>query len=168
MRFELLDKVLSADGERIVAVKRVSLAEEYLADHFPTFPVLPGVMMLEAATQACGWVMRLRTNFERPVVVLKEAKNVKYGHFVAPGQGLRVEAERVSGDEVSGSFKVVGVVERGEGLGEKAAFTARLEVVCFRPGEKSPALAHLDGPLAAHARRRWALIAPSEAANLPV
>ena len=35
-------------------MKYVSLAEEYLADHFPTFPVLPGVMMLEAITQAAG------------------------------------------------------------------------------------------------------------------
>lgn len=162
MRFELLDKVLSVDAERIVAVKRVSLAEEYLADHFPTFPVLPGVMMLEAATQACGWLLRLRTAFALPVVALKEARNVKYGHFVPPGSGLRVEAERVSGDEASGQFKVLGVVELGDGIGEKTAFTARLEVVCFRPGEKCATLSHLDGPLTAHVRRRWEMIAPCE------
>ena len=50
MKFNLIDKVESLSADKIVAVKYVSLAEEYLADHFPTFPVLPGVMMLEAAT----------------------------------------------------------------------------------------------------------------------
>ncbi|MHC4677202.1 MAG: hypothetical protein ACYTEK_00745 [Planctomycetota bacterium] len=43
MRFILIDKVVSLEpGRRIKAVKNVSLSEEYLADHFPTFPVLPG------------------------------------------------------------------------------------------------------------------------------
>jgi 3-hydroxyacyl-[acyl-carrier-protein] dehydratase len=47
MRFTLLDRILQLDpGSRIVAVKNLSLAEEYLADHFPRFPVMPGVLML--------------------------------------------------------------------------------------------------------------------------
>ena len=54
MKFNLLDKIESISDARIVAVKHVSLAAEYLADHFPRFPVLPGVMMLEALTQAAG------------------------------------------------------------------------------------------------------------------
>ena len=60
MKFNLIDKVESITDEKIVAVKYVSLAEEYLADHFPTFPVLPGVMMLEALTQAAGWLLHRR------------------------------------------------------------------------------------------------------------
>jgi 3-hydroxyacyl-[acyl-carrier-protein] dehydratase len=45
MRFGFVDNIVELTrGERIVAVKAVSLAEEYLADHFPTFPVLPGVL----------------------------------------------------------------------------------------------------------------------------
>ena len=48
MRFILIDKVISLQaGKEIKAIKGVSLAEEYLADHFPTFPVLPGVLLLE-------------------------------------------------------------------------------------------------------------------------
>lgn len=171
MKFELLDKVLQASETRVVGVKHVSLAEEYLADHFPTFPVLPGVMMLEAATQACGWVMQIRSNFAKPIVVLKEAKNVKYGHFVAPGQALRVEAEWVKGDGSSGVFKVNGVVELGgvgEGKGEKSAFTARLEVTYFSLTEKNPALGHLDDGLLRHVKNRWTVIAPTGAAKVSV
>ena len=52
MRFDLVDAVLERGGERIVTVKNVTAAEEYLGDHFPGFPILPGVMMLEAMVQA--------------------------------------------------------------------------------------------------------------------
>ena len=56
MKFLLLDRICSFEaGKQLTAVKNVSLAEEYLADHFPEFPVLPGVFMLEAATQAGAW-----------------------------------------------------------------------------------------------------------------
>ena len=48
MKFNLVDQVLEKSKDHIVTVKQVSQAEEYLADHFPTFPILPGVMMLEA------------------------------------------------------------------------------------------------------------------------
>ncbi len=45
VKFELIDRIVElTPRERIVTVKAVSLAEEYLADHFPTFPVLPGVL----------------------------------------------------------------------------------------------------------------------------
>ena len=85
MKFNLVDKVEQLTSERIVTVKYVSLAEEYLADHFPTFPVLPGVLMLESATQSAAWLFHHRSGFSKSVAVLKEAKNVKYGTFVAPG-----------------------------------------------------------------------------------
>ncbi len=50
MRFVLIDRILDVQrGESLVAVKNLSLAEEYLSDHFPGFPVMPGVLMLEAS-----------------------------------------------------------------------------------------------------------------------
>src|SRR5439155_12580868 len=93
VKFNLIDRIEQLSDDRIVAVKYVSLAEEYLADHFPTFPVLPGVMMLEAVTQAAAWLLHHRQDFAKSMAVLKEARNVKYGSFVAPGNFLRVEVE---------------------------------------------------------------------------
>ena len=52
MRFDLIDRVLECETDRIVAAKNVTMAEEYLGDHFPGFAVLPGVFMLETMVQA--------------------------------------------------------------------------------------------------------------------
>ncbi|MGA2173288.1 MAG: hypothetical protein ABSG82_09830 [Sedimentisphaerales bacterium] len=59
MRFILIDKIVELEaGRRIKTVKCVTLAEEYLADHFPTFPVLPGVLLLEGLIESASWLVR--------------------------------------------------------------------------------------------------------------
>lgn len=158
MKFNLIDKVEQLTDTRIVGVKYVSLAEEYLADHFPTFPVMPGVMMLEAITQAAGWLLHVRTDFAKSIVVLKEAKNVKYGHFVAPGNFLRVDVELLKTTETGATFKAAGSV------GDAQALSARVELAQFNLGEKQPDLAGLDARLQEHNRKRWELIRPSSVA----
>jgi 3-hydroxyacyl-[acyl-carrier-protein] dehydratase len=163
MKFNLLDKIESISDTRIVAVKHVSLAEEYLADHFPTFPVLPGVMMLEALTQAAAWLLHRRSGFGKSMAVLKEARNVKYGNFVAPGNHLRVEVEFMKETEAGASFKAGGTVN-----GAATAVAARIEIAYFNLGDKQPQLAELDARLIEHHRRRWELVAPRETASAAV
>lgn len=155
MKFELLDKVTYLDATRIVAVKNVALAEEYLADHFPTFPVLPGVMMLEALTQASGWLLHHRRGFAKSVVVLKDARNIRYGQFVAPGSTLVVESEFTKDTDTGASFKVVGKVD------QEQALSGRLELAYFDLAEKNESMASLDDRLRQHTRSRWAVLAPS-------
>lgn len=153
MKFNLIDKIQHLDGEKIVAVKHVSLAEEYLADHFPTFPVLPGVMMLEAITQAAGWLLHHRRGFSRSMAVLKEAKNVKYGRFVAPGDWLTVEIQFVKDTDPGGAtFKATGLV------GPATAVSARIELAYFDLGEKQPELSRLDAELKRHTQKRFDLL----------
>jgi 3-hydroxyacyl-[acyl-carrier-protein] dehydratase len=109
MRFTLIDRIVELEpGVKITAVKSLSLAEEYLADHFPRFPVMPGVLMLEAMTQAGAWLIRARDDFAHSMVVLKQAANVKYGQFVQPGQTLTVTAEVVADSERETKFKATG------------------------------------------------------------
>jgi 3-hydroxyacyl-[acyl-carrier-protein] dehydratase len=152
VKFNLIDRIEHLSGERIVAVKYVSLAEEYLADHFPTFPVLPGVMMLEAITQAATWLLHHRTGFGKSMAVLKEARNVKYGTFVAPGQALRVEVDFMKQTGTGAAFKASGFV------GDSLAVQARVELAYFNLGERQPELANLDDRLAQHNRTRWAVL----------
>jgi len=153
VKFNLVDKIEQLAGERIVVVKNVSMAEEYLADHFPTFPVLPGVMMLEVAVQAAGWLLHHRTNFARSMAVLKEARNVKYGQFVAPGNFLRMNVELVKATEDGGTFKATGTVgEAQQGV------QMRLEIAYFNLARSNPALAETDARLVEDHRRRFELL----------
>jgi 3-hydroxyacyl-[acyl-carrier-protein] dehydratase len=154
VKFNLIDHVEEASAERFVGVKYVSLAEEYLADHFPTFPVLPGVMMLEALTQAAGWIIHLRRDFACSMAILKEARNVRYGSFVAPGRSLRVEVDLLKDIESEVSFKAAGLV------GDAQAVSARLTLSYFNLADRQPELADVDRRLIEHHRNRWALIAP--------
>ena len=149
VKFNLIDKIEQLADDRIVAVKYVSLAEEYLADHFPTFPVLPGVLMVEALTQAATWLMHHRTGFAKSMAVLKEVRNVKYGQFVAPGNALRVTVELNKTTDAGATFKASGTVN------DEQAVAARLELAYFNLAEKQPELAALDERLTAHNRQRW-------------
>ncbi|MDY7108196.1 MAG: beta-hydroxyacyl-ACP dehydratase [Planctomycetota bacterium] len=88
MKFNLLDNVVERSPDRVVAIKQVSLAEEYLADHFPVYPVLPGVLMLETMVQAARLMLADRG---RDRLVLGEVKAMKYGAMVRPGEALVVE-----------------------------------------------------------------------------
>lgn len=149
MKFNLIDRIEHLDDDRIVAVKYVSLAEEYLADHFPTFPVLPGVLMVEALTQAAIWLLHHRSGFSRSMAVLKEVRNVKYGQFVAPGNSLRVTVEFQKTTDTGATFKAAGTVN------DDQAVSARLELAYFNLADKQPELASLDEKLKAHTRQRW-------------
>jgi 3-hydroxyacyl-[acyl-carrier-protein] dehydratase len=155
VKFNLVDKVEQISDQRIVTVKYVSLAEEYLADHFPTFPVLPGVMMLESAVQSGSWLLYNRTGFAKSICVLREARNVKYGTFVAPGNFLRMEVELLKSTDAGATLKATGSV------GEKQAVQMRIELSLFNLGEKNPELATIDDRLREHNRRRWDLIRPT-------
>jgi len=120
MRFEFLDQIVTLEGERIVAIKRVSLAEEYLQDHFPSFPVLPGVLMLETMVQAARRLLREReATLGRHV--LGEVRALKYGAMVRPGDAICVEAT-LSGEPQPGRFAFRGVatlLPGGEESGER-------------------------------------------------
>lgn len=89
MHFCMVDRVLERGESSIVTIKLVSAAEEYLQDHFPTFPVLPGVLMLEAMVQA-GRALVDPDDAAVPPLVLGQVRALKYGRFVKPGDTLRV------------------------------------------------------------------------------
>lgn len=92
MHFSLVDRVLERSDDAIVTLKHVSAAEEYLQDHFPTFPVLPGVMMLESMVQAARELLDPRGE-ATPPMVLGRVRALKYGRFVKPGDSLRVSVQ---------------------------------------------------------------------------
>lgn len=119
MRFSLVDRIVElAPGKSVTAIKNVSLAEEYLADHFPGYAVLPGVMMLECLVQAGAWLMRSTEDFRYSTILLKQAKALKYNNFVRPGQTLTVTATVHSRGEREYVFKGSGTVEGSSAVAE--------------------------------------------------
>jgi 3-hydroxyacyl-[acyl-carrier-protein] dehydratase len=107
MRFRQLDSISELiPGQRIVAHRTLRAEEEYLRDHFPHFPVMPGVMMLEATYQAAMWMVRTGDNFASPLVLLKEAKGIKFADFLSPGETLEITAETSKDDGQTITVKV--------------------------------------------------------------
>lgn len=137
MHFDLVDRVLERDAERIVTIKQVSRAEEYLQDHFADFPVLPGVFMIESLVQAARRLMDGRVP-NGPRLVLGGVRAVKYGSFVRPGETLRVEVS-LHKEHADGSveFKGEGTVVRVDGAAGGAGATAVSGRFTLRPVQAS-------------------------------
>jgi 3-hydroxyacyl-[acyl-carrier-protein] dehydratase len=157
MRFNLVDRIVEVQpGQRIRMVKNLTLAEEYLAEHFPTFPVMPGVLMLQTLVEASSWLLRITEDFRHSVIVLREAKNVKYGNFMEPGRTLVITVEQVesSGPEAGGlaTFKAKGEVDG------TATVSARLTLVRYNLRDRNPALQDADSRLIAHLRSQLAVL----------
>lgn len=153
MKFNLIDRITElVPGERLSAVKALTQAEEYLADHFPRFPVMPGVLMVEAMTQAGAWLVRATEDFAHSMVLLAGASNVTYKSFVTPGQLLTISIEAKQIDDSSSIM--TGVGRRGETEVVKARLTLRH----FNLADENPACREQDARLIASARQQMELL----------
>jgi 3-hydroxyacyl-[acyl-carrier-protein] dehydratase len=153
MRFNLIDRIVAVEpGRTIRAVKNLTLGEEYLADHFPSFPVMPGVLMLETLVEAGAWLLRITDDFRHSIIVLREAKNVKYGTFMEPGRQMTITAEMV---EENGSL----VTFKGKGEVEGAStVSARLILARSNLGDRNPTLRATDERIVQHLRQMHTLL----------
>jgi 3-hydroxyacyl-[acyl-carrier-protein] dehydratase len=153
MKFVLIDKIVSLEtGGRLTAVKSVSLAEEYLADHFPTFPVLPGVLLLEGLVESASWLVRATQKFAHSMVLLEQARNVKYKSFLAPGAQVEYTVEAKTIEERVSSFSGYGRVD-----GEKIV-EARFGLRHFNLAERHAAWAVADAQVVEAMKERYQLL----------
>jgi len=153
MRFILIDKVVALQkAKQIQATKSVSLAEEYLADHFPTFPVLPGVLLLQGLIESASWLVRDAENFAHSMILLEQARNVKYKSFLAPGAKIEYTVQAKTIEQSLSTFVGVGVSE-GQQIVE-SRFTLRH----FNLADKNAAMASADSIVIENMKRRWKLL----------
>jgi 3-hydroxyacyl-[acyl-carrier-protein] dehydratase len=139
MRFLLIDRITELDPEKsITALKNLSLAEEYLADHFPGFPVMPGVLMLETLIQAGGWLIRHAEDFAHSTIMLKEVRAIRYNSFVTPGNSLIVKMAVRKRDGHIWDFNGSGTVN-GD-----SAVSAKLTLEAFNLSDRNPSLSESD------------------------
>jgi len=153
MRFILIDKIVSLEsGREIKALKCVSLAEEYLADHFPAFPVLPGVLLLEGLIESASWLVREAENFAHSMILLEQARNVKYKSFLAPGAQIEYTVQAKTIEENVSSFLGFGL-SNGERIIE-----AKFGLRHFNLADEDSTMAAADARIIENMKKRWKLL----------
>lgn len=153
MKFVLIDRIVSLEkGATLTAVKSVSLAEEYLADHFPTFPVLPGVLLLEGLIESASWLVRQTEDFAHSMILLEQARNVKYKSFLTPGSQIEYTVEAKTIEANASRFLGYGLSE-----GEKIV-EARFGLRHFNLSQRHAAWAAVDAQVVEEMKNRYHLL----------
>lgn len=152
MRFHLIDRIDHWEaGKCLRASKFLALGEEYLADHFPKFPVMPGVLMLQACVEAASWLWRVTTDFRHAVIVLRDLKSVKYGTFMHPGRRLDLTVELTSHDASAATFRGKGTNDSGE-----PTVSAQFTLYGYGLADRGAAGAAVQARLLEYWKARWA------------
>ena len=91
--FLLIDRVISIDGNKIVAIKNVTANENYFQGHFPIEPVMPGVLIIEALAQTGAVAILSKNEFKGKIAYFAGIDKAKFRRKVVPGDTLRLEVE---------------------------------------------------------------------------
>lgn len=90
--FLLVDRILELEPDRIVGIKNVTINEPFFQGHFPEFPVMPGVLIVEAMAQVAGvLVLSQIPDRKDKLVLLASVEQAKFRRPVRPGDQLRIE-----------------------------------------------------------------------------
>ena len=113
--FLLVDRIEELETERVVGIKNVTANEPFFAGHFPDYPVMPGVLIIEAMAQVAGvLVLSSITDRKNKLVLLAGVDGAKFRKPVRPGDQLRMEMKilrsRASMAKVSGIATVDGAI----------------------------------------------------------
>ena len=105
MRWIWIDKFVAFDsGKRAVAVKAISLAEDYLHDLYPDFPIMPHSLIVEAMAQTGGMLVGEAERFEQKVILAKISR-ATFHRLIRPGETITFEAEIEQINAIGASIK---------------------------------------------------------------
>jgi 3-hydroxyacyl-[acyl-carrier-protein] dehydratase len=142
MRFRQLDSIVDLQpGSEITAVRTLSGDDRFYRDHFPNFPVLPGVLTLEMMFQASQWLMHKTDGFSHSLVLLKQARNVKFSSLLEPGETVNVSAQIRKMDERDATLIAQVTTAKGK------VASGRLTVERTDLASLAPCRAAMDGQL---------------------
>lgn len=120
--FLLIDEIEQlTEGESVVAIKHVTGEEDFFRGHFPEYPVMPGVLILEALAQAGAFVVLRMNEYKGKIAFFAGADEVKWKRQVKPGDTLRLCAK------VEKFRFGMGVADAAAYVGEELACTAKIK-----------------------------------------
>ena len=124
--FLLIDRVISlSPKQRIVALKNVSANEPHFAGHFPGFPIMPGVLIVEAIAQAGGALLLTEVpDRDNKLMVFTGIERARFRKPVIPGDQLRIEVEVLAWRTTA--VRMQGMVYVGDKLVCEAVVTCQL------------------------------------------
>jgi beta-hydroxyacyl-ACP dehydratase FabZ len=113
--FLLVDRIVELEADRVVGIKNVTANEPFFQGHFPDFPVMPGVLIVEAMAQTAGvLVLKSIPDRDNKLVLLVAVENARFRRPVVPGDSLRMEMKvikrKASVAKMAGVATVDGVV----------------------------------------------------------
>src|ERR1700757_848721 len=121
--FLLVDAIVELEEERIVGIKNVTINEPFFTGHFPEFPVMPGVLIVEAMAQVAGvLVLKHIPDREKKLVLLASVEQAKFRRPVRPGDQLRMEMKVLKKKTTMAKMNGVATVD--------GAVVAEAEVMC--------------------------------------
>ena len=91
--FLMVDKIVKIEGSRIIGLKNVTINEPFFQGHFPSHPIMPGVLQLEAMAQVAGILMIKRAETDHQLAYFMAAEDVKWRKPVLPGDTLIIDVE---------------------------------------------------------------------------
>jgi 3-hydroxyacyl-[acyl-carrier-protein] dehydratase len=109
MPYVPIDRVCSVDASRATAIKNVTFTEDYLATHFPQFPVVPGAMLIDSLLELAGVLLEVAVGRHRGVRLVS-IRRARFKRFVRPGDQLEVLAELIAVDRVARSETIKGTL----------------------------------------------------------
>ena len=123
--FQLIDRILDLNLEEktITVEAQVPKENSIFEGHFPGYPIMPGVLLIESMAQASGWLLLALMKFER-MPILAAVKEAKMRGFVSPGEVLTIEANILH--EGSGYAMTEARVKVGGKLRSNATITLTL------------------------------------------
>ncbi len=134
--FLMIDRVLDlTPGQKIVALKNVSINEEFFNGHFPGRAVMPGVLITESMAQAAGLMLLSIEEFKGRVVYLASIDKMRFRKPVTPGDALIIEATMIWRRGALGKVVVSAKVDNQLAAAGEMSFAIKAEEMDTRPAE---------------------------------